>query len=129
VTRQPIDLEALDTLDTELAATSRTCQDLTRFLASAAADHLDRAARLLSHAPSRDAVRLTGEKTAAVLIALSQATADAGKPPFEILGAINGLTAWSLRLADEAERKKSRLGVDQPQPRSRGPDRRSHAQR
>jgi len=84
----------------------RVDRNLRRVIACAAADHLERAARILHQAPTVDGLMLAGNKTADVITVLAKAAAQTGAPlPVEAIDAIRALRTWSLTMKDETSQQ------------------------
>ncbi len=84
-------------LDLGLAILQQAHDDLDRIAARDAAAYLDLAAKRLRDAPSRHAITFAADRAAAVLSALYLASPRYGiRPPFDIVSAMTGLTAWSM---------------------------------
>jgi len=92
-------------------------RNLRRVVACAAADHLQRAARILHQAPTVDGIMLAGNKTAEVITVLAKAAAQTGAPlPVEATDAIRALRVWSLTMKEEISQQERAATGQQDHP-------------
>jgi len=119
LTDLPAGPAAPDTFDV-LTVLRQAHDDLDRMAARDAAAYLDLAAKRLRDAPSRHAITLAADRVAAVLSALYQAAPRcSSRPPFDIVAAMTGLTAWGMGIDAPPP---GPAAPARPQPRSRSPD-------